>query len=262
MWAEGVRMKKKFWMIGLTTVFMVAMTTVAYAETTVEFTNDNQLVYNTQEMGDAFKGMAPGDQKSQTLTIKNSNSHTTTFYMSAETLDYFERARAASGGLYDIQLTLQPPTGTATVLYDSSLGGATEAAGNYEADKEGIKAINDSAIANTTYLTALSQGQTAQLVLTIGLDGESLRNEYTEAFGQLGFDFEAMYDTPTETVVVNKKTIPSSGTKNEVVQTFKNVIVAVKTGDTTTIGVFVAILIAGITVLAVTGKGKKKAEEA
>ena len=109
-------MKKKFWMIGLTTVFMVAMTTVAYAETTVEFTNDNQLVYNTQEMGDAFKGMAPGDQKSQTLTIKNSNSHTTTFYMSAETLDYFETARAASGGLYDIQLTLQPPTGTATKL--------------------------------------------------------------------------------------------------------------------------------------------------
>lgn len=255
-------MKKKIWMIGMTTAFMVAMTTTAYASTTVEFTNDNKLVYNgTTDMGDAFEGMAPGEEKSQSLTIKNSNSNTTTFFMSADTLEYFENTTTASGGLYDVKLTIQPPTGTAIILYDSSLGGATQAGGTYISDKQGMNAINNSAISNTTYLTTLANGETAQLVLTIGLDGESIRNEYASAFGELGFDFEAMYDTPTGTVIVNKRTIPSSGVRNEVVQTFKNVIVAVKTGDTTTIGVFVAIMIAGAAVLILTGKGKKKAEE-
>ncbi|NLG05164.1 MAG: hypothetical protein GX567_15240, partial [Clostridia bacterium] len=137
-------MKKKIWMIGMTTAFMVAMTTTAYASTTVEFTNDNKLVYNgTTDMGDAFEGMAPGEEKSQSLTIKNSNSNTTTFFMSADTLEYFENTTTASGGLYDVKLTIQPPTGTAIILYDSSLGGATQAGGTYISDKQGMNAINN-----------------------------------------------------------------------------------------------------------------------
>ncbi len=256
-------MKKKFWTIGLTTVFMAAMTTTAFAATTVEFTKDNRLVYQgSTEMGDAFIGMAPGEENSQSLTIKNNNSHTTTFYMNTETLDYFEREREASGGLYDVKLTLQPPSGSEVVLYDSSLGGATQAGSTYISDEQGINAINDSAISNTTFLTTLSKGQTATLELTIGLDGESIRSEYAEAFGQLGFGFEAMYDTPTKKVIVNQETIPSSGARNEVVQTFKNVIVAVKTGDTTAVGFFVAVIIVGIAAIALTGKRRKKAEEA
>lgn len=256
-------MKKKIWIMGLTTVFVIAMTTTTFAATTVEFTNDNKLVYRgTTEMGDAFIGMAPGEEKSQSLTIKNNNSHTTTFFMNTDTLDYFEREKKASGGLYDVKLTLQPPDGTEVILYDSSLGGTTEAGGNYVSNEQGINAINDSAISNTTLLTSLKKGQSAKLELTIGLDGESIRNEYAEAFGQMGFDFEAMYDTPTETVIVNKQNIPSSGARNEIVHTFKNVIVAVKTGDTTTIGLFIAVMTAGILVLALTGKHRKKTEEA
>ena len=256
-------MKNRLSGIVLTIVLIFIMTTEVYAATTVEFTHSNKLEYtgNITDMGSAFSGIAPGENKSQTITIKNSNSNAANFYMETETLKSLEETAEASGGLYSVALTVTGPSGVVTLL-DNNLGGASgDTITGYTEDRNGLAAINNSALSKSTFLTTLEKGQTATVNLTIGMDGESIRNEYAEAFGEIDFGFEVMYDTPTGQVIVNKVVKTGSGAKTEIVETFKNVYIAVKTGDTTTMGLFIIILIIGISTLIITNKKNNNTEE-
>lgn len=256
-------MKNRLSLLGLTIILIFVMTTDVYAATTLEFTNRNKLEYtgNISDMGSAFSGIAPGEKKSQTITILNSNSNEANFYMETETLKSLEETVEASGGLYSVELTVTGPSGAVTLL-DNNLGGSSgDTITGYTEDRNGLAAINSSALSKSTFLTTLKKGQTATVKLTIGMDGESIRNEYAAAFGEIDFGFEVMYDTPTGQVIVNKVVKTGSGAKNEIVETFKNVYIAVKTGDTTTMGLFIIILIIGISTLIITNKKNNNTEE-
>ncbi len=260
-------MKKKLWVLGLTMMFLIGMTTTVYAGESVEFTEQNELKLSNTDLGAEFQGMAPGEVKSQTITIVNRNINTADFYVKTEALQELERKNQASGGTYKIMLELVQGD-IRRALYDSSLGGASTAAdGTITTNTEGILGLNASEIGSeTTFLTTLKRGQTAELVMTVGLDGESIRNAeqntYAVATGTLGMEFLVAYREPiTDRIVtVNKVVTQSSVPAKNVVQTFKQVVVGVKTGDSSLLGVFIGILAVGAVLVVITGK-KEKTEE-
>lgn len=260
-------MNKVIKVLGITMLFFVGMATTVYAKGSVEFTGSNELKLSSTDLGTEFNHMAPGETKTQSVTIINSNQNTTDFYMKTEALKKLEEAHQASGGAYKITLELVKD-GASTSIYDSSLGGAkTGESGDIKADTQGILGLNTSEIATgSTFLATLKNGQTAELKLTVGLDGESIRNAaqntYANAEGTLGLEFLAAYREPAtgQIVKVNKVETQSSTPQRNIVQTFKQVVIGVKTGDSTMVGVFVGILVTGITLVVLTGK-KKKTEE-
>ena len=66
-------MKKKLWILGMTMILLTGITTTVYASESVEFTEQNELKLSNTELGAEFQDMAPGEIKSQTITIINHN---------------------------------------------------------------------------------------------------------------------------------------------------------------------------------------------
>ncbi len=260
-------MKKRLVMFSIMMIVLLGMTTTVYAAGSVEFTDQNELKISNTDFGTEFHNMAPGEINSQTINLINHNGNATDFYMQTEAIRELERDHQAAGGAYDIKLELNKQ-GVVTVLYDSSLGGAvTGSDGSIVAEQKGLLLLNSSEIGtDTTFLTSLNNKESASLILTIGLDGESIRNTeqntYHNATGILGFEFLAAYREPDtgKIVQVNRVVTQSSTPLKNIVQTFKEVVVGVKTGDHTMIGLFAGILVMGILLIAATGK-KKKTEE-
>lgn len=263
-------MKKKLLLLGTTLMMTFGLSMNAYAadaNETVTFTSDKNLEYsNGGNLGDAFVGMAPGQSKEVTIDVVNKNSITADFYVQTEDIKALEQAVNASGGAYDIKLSMINGSNS-TVLYDSTLGGATGSQDNAVGSAEGIAEMKN--LEDNTYLATLKNGEQVQLVLDFTMDGESITNatanNYSNAEGQIGFQFLVAYDTEGNRVIVNRKDLVEYQTgsrKQNFVTTVKNVVVAVKTGDTTAIIPMVAILAAGLFLLAVTGKKKKRNGEA
>lgn len=254
--------------IAFTVLSMNVMPTQAAGDATVSFTKDNKLEYSNVSaegenvnLGSAFEGVAPGETRSQTITIQNDNKKTADFYMSAEVVEALESNTAAARGAgYEIKLTAG-----STVLYDSTVGGY--GAGNEEAaSTTGIKSMN-SALEDYILIATLENGESTNVVLSITFDGEAMDNtsaiDYSWAEGQLAFDFKAGYEDPTGTTTVYKTVTKKGDTKfvTNLVEIFEEAVPlsAVATGDTAMIGIGVVVLLAGI-VLVVAGK-RKKAEE-
>lgn len=247
-----------------------ALPVLAEGEPTVTFTQNKKLEYSnvTTEgsnvnLGSTFEGVAPGEERSQTIIIKNENSRTADFYMSAAAIQELEKSRAeAKGAGYEIKLTAGN-----SVLYDSKLGGYG-ADNENAASNEGIREMNE-ALDEDILIATLSRGQQTAVVLDIYFDGEAMDNtariDYSNAFGQLEFNFKVGYEDPTGTKPVYK-VITKEGEKKIVkrlVEIVEEVVPlsAVATGDGAMIGVGALVLVAGI-LLVVIGKKKKTEEEA
>lgn len=262
-------MKKKLLLLGavLSLTFVMSMGVHA-ADETVEFTADTKLSYQNPdgELSTVFNGMAPGEEREMVIEIVNNNKLTADFYVATEALQKLEEEKKSSGGIYDVKLELKNMGGTVlNTLYDSNLGGTTgDETSGYAQNENGIMDLNG-ALADQTLLTSLKKGEKAQLVMTLSLDGETIRNDtniadYTKALGEIGMEFMVAYDEPDREVIVRHEdeVIYETGSRKQaIVTTVKNVVVAVKTGDTTVIIPIVALLAAGLLLLAVTGKKKK-----
>ena len=259
-------MRKGLLILGLTAVLVFGIEKTVYAAGSVQFTEQNELKISSN-LGEEFVGMAPGQTVDQTITISNQNGRTAEFYMNTKALQALEDSNTANGGAYNIQLQIEK-NGSKISLYGSSLGGAaTGTDDKIVGDEKGILNMNSSGIASdTTYLTTLGSGESVNLILTIGLDGESIRNAdgntYAKALGELGMSFLVAYRDPVtgQTVTINKVVKQASTPTANVVQTFKNVVVAVKTGDHTTIGALIMMIAVGIGLIVLTGKRKKTGE--
>lgn len=263
-------MRKSFCAVGIAFAMlcMTVMPAQAAGDATVTFTENKKLEYSNVtkdgadvNLGSAFEGVAPGETRSQTITIQNNNDKTADFYMSAEAVKALENGAAqAKGAGYEIKLTAGDK-----VLYDSTVGGYG-AGGEGSASKTGIEGMNG-ALEDDILIATLPKGKSANVVLTIMFDGEAMDNtaliDYSKTTGQLAFDFKVGYEDPTGT-----KTIYKVVTKTGEVKYVKNLkeifedaipLSAVATGDTAMIGIAVAVLAAGI-LLMILGK-RKKVEE-
>lgn len=264
-------MKKNFLavMMAFTILGAAVMPAQAADGATVSFTPDNKLEYsnvtaegNNVNLGSAFEGVAPGETRSQTITIENNNSRTADFYMSAEAVEALERNTAnARGAGYEMKLTAGD-----TVLYDSTVGGYG-AGSESAASSTGIEGMN-SALEDYILIATLANGESTQVVLTIYFDGEAMDNttsiDYSWTEGQLAFEFQVGYEDPTG-ITTEYKTITKKGEAKyitKIVEIFEDAVPldAVATGDSAMIGIAVAVLAAGI-FLVVFGKRKKAEEE-
>lgn len=262
-------MKRKVLALGLAITMFCAMGITAFADgnATVSFTGDKKLEYSnvgTAEGGSvslgSFNNVAPGETITQTITVRNDNERTADFYISAEAVKALESG-AAKGAGYDITLKAGE-----TTLYDSTLGGYSGTSAD-DASTTGIGGMNES-LKDYILFATLKNGETANVVLTIKLDGEAMDNtaggvDYSSTAGQLAFDFQVGYEDPTgQTVIVREVGEDGQVTYvRKVVEIIENAVPlgAVATGDGAMLGLAAVVLLIGAS-LVVLGR-KKKVEE-
>ena len=222
---------------------------------TVQLTEENQLVYTKDktELAGAFDGMAPGDSRTVVIKIENQNSHKASFFISQKTTDALEEAGKASGGAYEFQL-------------DADAGGYAENV----ASAEGLAEITE--LNEYRYMTALDPGESADVYVTLTLDGEGMDSadgiDYSRAAGAMEFEFRAYYADDRKPVVITNY-VTEYGEDNVVTKVVKKVIPktvteqlvplanGVRTGDPLTVTVSAGVLVAGIVIVSIAVKKRK-----
>ena len=242
-----------------------SLTAAAEGDAMVTFTENSELVYsNVSEDGDnvslgaAMIGVAPGETRTQTIQLVNKHDKTVDFYMDMEVLKALEEGREqASGAGYDVVLTA-----AGKELYNSKLGGyATK---TDEGSKEGLKAINASALGSNVLVATLKKGETAEVTLQITFDGEGMDNnatvDYSDAIGEISFRFQAGFEDPTG-VTKEDRVIIEKGPTRYVTQFIEEKLpLSVKTGDQSMLLGGIVILAAGVVLFLMTGKKKTEGQ--
>lgn len=234
---------------------------------TVQLTEENQLVYTKDktELAGAFDGMAPGDSRTVVIKIENQNSHKASFFISQKTTDALEEAGKASGGAYEFQVEIGNDTGRISLL-DADAGGYAENV----ASAEGLAEITE--LNEYRYMTALDPGKSADVYVTLTLDGEGMDSangiDYSRAAGAMEFEFRAYYADDRKPVVITNY-VTEHGKDNVVTKVVKKVIPktvteqlvplanGVRTGDTLTVTVSAGVLVAGIVIVSIAVKKRK-----
>ena len=91
----------------------------ALEEPIVEFDGTTSLKYNVDEnaFGTHFEGMMPGEERVQSITLKDTSDKEVNFFMSTEVIKVFEDAKeSAQNGGYIVSLTLNQD-GQETLIY-------------------------------------------------------------------------------------------------------------------------------------------------
>ena len=180
--------------------------------------------FSRAEVTDEFDRVQPGDSVEMNVTIRNSDSSQTDWYMTNEVVQTLEDAMAsAEGGAYEYRLIYTDSEGAQTVLYDSDTVGGETAAGGLE----GLHEIDSAAGANQYfYLDRLKEGDSGRVTLWLSVDGETQGNGYqlTLAELQLNFVVEEVPEAETRTEVHHRVNTINEG---EV-----RVVTSVQTGDT------------------------------
>lgn len=274
-------MKRKVLALGLAIMMFCAtgITSFANGNATVSFTKDKELIYSNVtadengnvNLGSAFENVAPGETKSQTITLVNENERTADFYISTEVVDALEAGKeAARGAGYEIKLTAGE-----TTLYDSAVGGYKGIDGAEAASATGIDGMNatlgkdedNDGEADYILVATLPQGKSTDVVLSIAFDGEAMDNnaagvDYSLTDGQISFDFKVAYEDPSGEVIIREVSEDGEVTYiKKVVNIIENAVPlgAVATGDGAMLGLAVLVLAAGACLI-IFGR-KKKVEE-
>ena len=157
-------------------------------------------------------------------------------------------------------------------MLDASAGGYT---GSMDASTTGLSDITE--LQDFRYVAELAGGDYTNVYVTLTLDGEGMDSangiDYSRATGQLQFQFRAYYADDRQPVIVTKyveekepdkvvkkvidKIIPVS-IQDQIVPLAHGV----KTGDPTSIGILLAILAAGVAIVAVAVKKRKVEKQA
>jgi hypothetical protein len=184
-------MKKKIFGLLLTCLLTVALVIPAFAEDfqgesgwTVNFAGSKlDSNFTSADMSEAASGLQPGDSITFTVTLKNTDSESTDWWMTNKVLSSFEDNSTANGGAYTYELIYVDGSGTQNVLYSSqTVGGENNAAG------EGLHSATG-ALEDYFYLDTLSSGQSGTLTLQVALDGETQGNAYQNTLADLQLNF-------------------------------------------------------------------------
>lgn len=177
-------MKKTIFTLFLMTVLLCSLVPSAFAveDGYVTYTAAGTLTDVNFNVNQIFDDLEPGDVRSYTVHIRNQNSKATRWYMSNEVLSSLETS-AAQGGAYSYRLTYAGPSASAT-LYDSNhVGGDTGFQG-----RTGLREATED-LENFFFLDTLNNGDNGTVTLTVGLEGETLDNNYQETAGRIRMNF-------------------------------------------------------------------------
>ena len=168
-------------------------------------------------------GMQPGDSLTVALTVTNSYSETTDWYMTNEVLNTLESLSSISkGGAYSYKLVYNDPNqGAPVVIYSSEDVGGDEMPA---ITREGLKEVTNN-LEQYFYLGELKSGQSGAITLDLELEGETQGNDYQNTLADLQMNFAV------EIVDHNRKEIERPQPGTPLVETIYRQR-AVKTGDT------------------------------
>ena len=150
--------------------------------------------YTNADFITAALSLQPGDDLVYTITLKNSYSVATDWWMWNNVIRGFEESKAAArGGAYTYRLSYTAPNGAVTSIYDSETVGG----GLVEEDREDLGLSNaTSSLKDYFVLGNIKPGETATVTLYVGLDGETQGNDYQTTIADLNMRF-AVELTPT-----------------------------------------------------------------
>lgn len=223
--------------------------------TFVFYKNEQETKKTDRLLLDGFVGMAPGEERTQVIRLKNESAHTVCFFIAQETLKSLEEENKAAGGAYRFQLSVGEKKKQAVSLLHTQAGGY-DSSGNKSS--EGLAEIDE--LKEETFLAKVKKGKSVNLFITLKLEGEGNDNrkdcDYSDAVARLGMRFLAK-DAAREIVYGDTKEVVTYKTR------IKNIIRTglVKTADQAPYGTVIFLFVAG-TVLVVVGMNKKRKEKA
>ena len=246
-------------------VMSIILSTNVYAEEELILTLNQKGVFEYNQdskdgvvaFGDDFSNMLPGETRTATMSLHN-ECELADFYISTETIDAFENSNATNGA-YDLTLVVGDNT-----IYDSSLGGYVT--GTSDDQQEGLKQINDS-LSGYVYAVTLDKGESANVLFSLTLDGESVSNGYMGTNATIHFDYQAVYKTSEVTVVQDEPTIQIVQESPNVQYVKSNTVTivdsetarasAANTGDTMEYVIYGVIFVVAVIVCILTKKKKQ-----
>lgn len=239
--------------LGLTVAALMSLTVPALAQSytggsgwNVTFDQNKKMVssFHTSDMDETLSYLQPGDDATFTVSLKNSNSATTDWYMTNKVLYSLEDRSANSktgGGAYTYRLVYTDQSGKDNVLFDSDTVGGETVTPAGEGLHEATNALED-----YFYLDTLKNGQGGTITLVVALDGETQGNDYQDTLADLQMNFAVEL---TDEGGVSKRTINRSK--------------VVKTGDQNMAPYAIVGGVAGIVLLllAIFGAKRRKKEQ-
>ena len=150
--------------------------------------------FDSNKLAVSVSEMQPGDEVTFSVNIKNDSDISTKWYMSNDVLSSLEDAQsvAANGG-YSYILTFVGPDGKEDTIYSStSVGGEKPTTAG-----EGLKEATNS-LDNFFYLKTLEPGESGNVKLLVGLDGESQGNVYQDTLAKLMMNFAVEDNSDTK----------------------------------------------------------------
>ena len=142
------------------------------------------------KLKDRMRQLQPGDEVTFVINLRNDYSKETNWYMTNKIVHSLEQG-AAKDGAYSYYLRYVNNTNSANnrdIFRSDTVGGK---------DSAGLLEINDVLKKDYTgpdgekyfYLDKLSRGQGGQILLSVGLDGETQGNDYQDRLADLKMNF-------------------------------------------------------------------------
>lgn len=224
----------------------------------IVFTGDSQNYFSfnvdKNEFSNKFTGMIPGETRSKEFTLSNQDDRELRFYINASVLsDLTNDNISASGAVYTITLLRDGEE-----FYRGIIGGV-----------EGtLKDLNSGNISQNQLIASLKKGESSRITMKIGIDGESMNNDYQNTVGQLRLEFnveQGEVATPDDVVIKKENVIyvekPVKKTTEK--KKDKTILERISTGDTTAVGLLaVIVFISGAAgILIIKRKGVKQHEK-
>lgn len=255
-------MKKRILTLAMTLLLATGSMEVAAAQETnktVALTKDNKIEYvdGDTKIDEAFENMAPGDSRTISIRVENQNEHQAGFFISQRTAEVLEETNKSSGGAYSYELKVGKTEEDAVSLLDTIAGGYSS---ELAASSTGLADIDE--LNGYQFLAELGKGEYTNVYLTLTIDGEGFDStsavDYTNASGELEFDFRAYYED-REPVIVNEEITVQEEDKIivEIVDKLVPLASAVKTGDSAAVIVLSSVMIAGILLIVFAMKNRK-----
>ena len=253
-------MKKKALLCAVAAFLALNFTTMdvqaAGADLTVSYTPSETMEYTDGDLTGVFAGIAPGETKQAVIEIQNNSNHAANISISQETIKALEDASSASGGAYTYDVTYVDASGKTVSLIQTVAGGYSDGT----ASTAGLRDVNQ--LEDYTMISRLESGGKTYVYLTLGVDGEGVKNSYQATSGELQMMFMASYVDP-DTGKIVYVTTPNEVRRGSTryVDRVVDQIVPVATGDNPLFWVGLIVLGAGILMIVV-GMKKGKAGEA